>query len=57
MPYSKELIRQKALNRIFFEETKLKMSTIHGHPINTYEKSSSGKLNLIGNFVSIIKAG
>jgi hypothetical protein len=49
---SKELIRQKALNRIFSEETKLKMSAIHGHPININEKSSSGKFNLIGNFVS-----
>ena len=54
---SKELIRQKALNRIVSSETKLKMSAIHGHPINIYEKSSSGKFNLIGNFVSIRKAG
>jgi len=54
---SKELMRQKALNRIFSEETKLKMSAIHGHPINIYEKSSSGKFNLIGKFVSIRKAG
>ena len=54
---SKELIRQKALNRIVCEETKQKMSAIHGHPINIYEKSSSGKFNLIGNFVSIRKAG
>jgi len=54
---SKELIRQKALNRIFSEETKLKMSVIHGHPINIHEKSTSGKFNKIGNFVSIRKAG
>lgn len=54
---SKELIRQKALNRIFSEDTKLKMSAIHGHPINIYEKSSYGKFNLIGNFVSIRKVG
>ena len=53
---SKELIRQKALNRIVCEETKQKMSAIHGHPINIYEKSSSGKFNLIrkaGKFLGI----
>jgi hypothetical protein len=54
---SKELIRQKALNRKVSEDTKLKMSAIYGYPINIYEKSSSGKFNLIGNFVSIRKAG
>jgi len=53
--YSKELIRQKALKRIVSEDTKLKMSAIYGYSINIYEKFSSGKFNLIGNFVSIRK--
>jgi group I intron endonuclease len=51
------LIKQKALGRIHSEETKLKMSTVRGNPINIYEKCSSGGFRLIGNFVSARRAG
>jgi group I intron endonuclease len=54
---SKELIRQKALGRIHSEDTKLKMSVIHGNPLNIYEKCSSEEFKLIGSFVSARRAG
>jgi hypothetical protein len=38
------------------EETKLKMSTISGNPVNIYEKSSSEGFKLIGSFVSARRA-
>jgi len=40
-----ELMRQKALNRKHSEETKLKMSTIRGNPVNIYEKVHQKDLN------------
>ena len=52
-----ELIRQKALGRIHSEETKLKMSTVRGNPVNIYEKCSSEGFKLIGNFISARRAG
>lgn len=54
---SKELMRQKALGRVFSEETKLLMSTKRGNPVNIYEKCSSEGFKLIGSFVSARKAG
>jgi len=51
-----ELMRQKALNRKHSEETKLKMSTIRGNPVNIYEKVSSEGFKLIGCFVSARRA-
>ena len=53
---TKELIRQRALGIIVSEKTKELMSKKHGNPINLYEKDSTGKFSLIGNFVSIRKA-
>lgn len=52
-----ELMRQKALGRIRSEETKLKMSTVRGNPVNIYEKCSSEGFKLIGSFVSARRAG
>jgi group I intron endonuclease len=52
-----ELIRQKALGRIHCEETKLKMSTVRGNPVNIYEKCSLEGFKLIGSFVSARRAG
>jgi group I intron endonuclease len=54
---SKGLMRQKALSRIHSEDTKLKMSTTRGNPVNVYEKHSSKEFKLIGSFVSARKAG
>jgi group I intron endonuclease len=54
---TKKLMKQKALNRIHSEDTKLKMSIIHGNPINIYEKCSSEGFKLIGSFVSARRAG
>ena len=52
-----ELMRQKALDRIHSEETKLKMSAVRGNPVNIYEKCSSEGFKLIGSFVSARRAG
>lgn len=52
-----ELMRQKALGRKLSEETKLKMSTVKGTPVNIYEICSSNRFKLIGNFVSARRAG
>jgi group I intron endonuclease len=47
-----ELMKQKALELIHTEETKLKMSSVRGNPIYIYEKCSSEGFKLIGSFVS-----
>jgi group I intron endonuclease len=52
---TKELMRQKALARKHSLETKLKISTRHGNPLNIFEKSSAG-FDLIGSFVSARRA-
>lgn len=52
-----ELIKQKALGKLHFEDTKLKMSAVSGNPVNIYEKCSSDGYKLIGNFVSARRAG
>jgi len=52
-----ELMRQKALDRIHSEETKLKMSAVRGNPVNIYEKYYSEGFKLIGSFVSARRAG
>ena len=52
-----ELMRQKALGRIHSEKTKLKMSAVHGNPVNIYEKCYSEGFKLIGSFVSARRAG
>jgi group I intron endonuclease len=52
-----ELMRQKALVRIYSEDTKLKMSAVSGKPVYIYEKFSSEGFNLIGSFVSARRAG
>jgi hypothetical protein len=49
-------MRQKALTRKHSEETKDKMSKIHGNPINIYEKCSSEGFELIGSFISARRA-
>lgn len=53
---SKSLMKQKALGRKHSEDTKLKISSLHGNPINIYEKCSSEGFKLIGSFVSARKA-
>lgn len=53
---TKELIKQVALSRIHSEETKLKMSSVRGNPVNIYEKCTSEGFKLIGNFVSARRA-
>ena len=53
---SKELMRLKALEIKHSDETKLKMSTKHGNPVNIYEKCSAEGLKLIGSFVSTKRA-
>ena len=50
------LLKQKALGRIQYEDTKLKMSAISGNPVNIYEKCSSEGFKLIGSFVSARRA-
>jgi hypothetical protein len=32
------------------------MSQKHGNPVNLYEKTSSGKFDLVGSFVAVRKA-
>lgn len=54
---TKNIIRQEILGKIQSKETKLKISTIRGNPVNIYEKSSSEGFKLIGSFVSARKAG
>lgn len=60
--YTVELMKQKALGRKHSDETKLKISTKHGNPVNIYEKSSllapqpDEEFFLIGNFVSTRRA-
>ena len=51
---TKDLIRQKALDRKHSEDTKLKMSmsSPRGNPVNVYEKCDSSEFKLIGSFVS-----
>jgi len=57
---TKYLMRQKALGRKHLDETKLKMSTKHGNPVNIYEKcslpSAQEEFKLIGCFVSARRA-
>lgn len=53
---TKQLMKQSALGRKHSDETKLKMSTKHGNPINIYEKYSSEGFKLIGSFVSARRA-
>ena len=53
---SKEFLKQKALNLKHSEDTKLKMSSISGNPINIYEKFSSKGFKFIGSFVSYRRA-
>lgn len=47
----------KQLDKIQSKETKLKISTVRGNPVNIYEKSSSEGFKLISSFVSARKAG
>lgn len=54
---TKELMRQKALNRKHSCETKDKMSKTRGNPVNLYEKCSEKGFELIGSFVSARRAG
>lgn len=57
-------MKQKALGRKHSEDTKLKMSTVRGNPINIYEKLScnhttrikKNEFELIGSFVSARRA-
>lgn len=55
---TKDKIRQKALGRIFSEETKLNMSKAsqRANPVNIYEKCSSEGFKFIGSFVSARRA-
>jgi group I intron endonuclease len=53
---TKSLMKQKALGRKHSDDTKLKISSLHGNPINIYEKCSSEGFKLIGSFVLIRKA-
>jgi group I intron endonuclease len=53
---TKELMRQRALGRKHSDETKIKMSTKHGNPVNIYEKCSLEGFKLIGSFVSARRA-
>lgn len=55
--YLIELMRQKVLGRKHFEDSKLKLNVVSGNPVNIYEKFSSKGFNLIGNFVSVRRAG
>jgi hypothetical protein len=53
-----KFIQEKVLGRKkFSEDTKLRMATIHGNPVNVYEKCSSEGFKLIGSFVSARRAG
>jgi group I intron endonuclease len=45
---TKNLMRQKALGRKHYSDTKIKMSTKRGNPVNIYEKCSSEGFKLIG---------
>ena len=54
---TKELMKQKALGRKHSEDTKLKISSKRGNPVNVYEKCSSEGFKLIGSFVSARRAG
>jgi len=51
-----KLMKQKALGRIHYEETKLKMSITRGNPVIIYEKCSSEGFKFIGSFVSARRA-
>ena len=53
---TKELMKQVTLSRIHSEETKLKMSSVRGNPVNIYEKCTSEGFKLIGSFVSARRA-
>jgi group I intron endonuclease len=52
-----KLMKQMALGRIHYEDTKLKMSAIRGNPVNIYEKCSLEGFKLIGSFVSARRVG
>ena len=54
---TKELMKQKALGRKDSEDTKLKISSKRGNPVNVYEKCSSEGFKLIGSFVSARRVG
>lgn len=54
---TKDLMRQKPLGIIHSNETKFKISTKQGKPVNVYEKDSSEGFKLIGSFVSARRAG
>ena len=53
---SKEIMRQKALDRKHSIETKDKMSKAHGNPVYVYEKTDLEGFKLIGSFVSARRA-
>lgn len=53
---TKKLMKQKALGRKHSYDTKIKMSTKRGNPVNIYEKCSSDGFKLIGSFVSARRA-
>jgi len=53
---TKEIMRQKALDRNHSVETKDKMSKAHGNPVYVYEKTTVEGFKLIGNFVSARRA-
>lgn len=54
--HSKEIMRQKALDRKHSIETKYKMSKAHGNPGYVYEKTDLEGFKLIGSFVSARRA-
>ncbi len=54
---TKDLIRQKALGRKHYEETKLTTASPRGNSVNIYEKCSSDDFYLVGSFVSARRAG
>lgn len=54
--HTKEIMREKALDRKHSVETKDKMSKAHGNPVYVYEKTTVEGFKLIGNFVSARRA-
>jgi group I intron endonuclease len=54
--HSKEIMRQKALDRKHSIETKYKMSKAHRNPVYVYEKTDLEGFKLIGSFVSARRA-
>ena len=53
---TKDKMSIKALGRKHSEDTKLKMSTVGGNPVNIYEKCSAEGFKKIGSFVSARRA-